>query len=778
MGIQGMTNWKFSAFLTIALMLVAGLFSTTAAANDGHGKMTVAVSEGDNFQNQVGTLGDANYRPGILFANEPGYTLTFTYVASKNMQDGKIEITIPGDDWKIPFNTAANSDSIRASQTGVIAENKGLNLYVKGTKNSSKNDSNELIEITKSGDNVTKLVITLKGASWNATADNNETLTLTITTVTSAIPRSLYVPAVGYPYREYTFTTKSMAKGGTLRRLVIPADDPATDPDESDVDPQPKINVGNVKSGKGKITVSPIVYQSETDRNIQLVFEAAGPMYDVPASAGTAIDSKIVITIPGGLGTKPSTGNFPIAPAPQINTANGDEFVSVSRVTGTVQFTNPNQRILPDTAASTVTVDTTRIEYGAKIYVSYRKVDVNPELGNAINFTATAASGTNTGETVTFAPDGTAGKEHVRRIAGSGTITISDGSDDIVAMGSKPDLTFKYTAATTLTDVAMTISQPDEGATGWTDLELVTGAANKYENNYVTTSGGGNVAFTISDDDNINLTGLDLNKGASFTVKIERAQLTNTADPPVAFVADDYQWSATLATGDGNGLTGPTLYIVNVNDDVDFDILNVGNTAVEPLPHYPAAKEQNVRFRFAISTPIKGGGLRFNIPSGWRAPSHTDVKGKARVKLVNPPGATGALVDKYGPDDNVTFTTSGNQISVKIKTLNGTVANPVNVDIQYGAGDYPGMVQVKAQADLEIIGHFSTGVTSTYYPADSPVLMRIGNVEAGSGTAMITSPSSHQVEAGSKKNTIKIQFKAAGTMDGGTVRLGTPLGVG
>ena len=37
MGNQGMTNWKFSTFLAIALMLVAGLFSTTAMAADGDG---------------------------------------------------------------------------------------------------------------------------------------------------------------------------------------------------------------------------------------------------------------------------------------------------------------------------------------------------------------------------------------------------------------------------------------------------------------------------------------------------------------------------------------------------------------------------------------------------------------------------------------------------------------------------------------------------------------------------------------------------------------------
>ena len=51
MGNQGMTNWKFSAFLAIALMLIAGLFSSTAmaasAANDGQGTITVTATGSD-----------------------------------------------------------------------------------------------------------------------------------------------------------------------------------------------------------------------------------------------------------------------------------------------------------------------------------------------------------------------------------------------------------------------------------------------------------------------------------------------------------------------------------------------------------------------------------------------------------------------------------------------------------------------------------------------------------------------------------------------------------
>ena len=46
MGNQGMTNWKFSAFFAIALILVAGMFASTAIAADGDG--TVACKWDDD----------------------------------------------------------------------------------------------------------------------------------------------------------------------------------------------------------------------------------------------------------------------------------------------------------------------------------------------------------------------------------------------------------------------------------------------------------------------------------------------------------------------------------------------------------------------------------------------------------------------------------------------------------------------------------------------------------------------------------------------------------
>ena len=44
MGNQGTTNWKFTAFLAMSLMLVAGLFSNAAIAGNGDGMITVGWS--------------------------------------------------------------------------------------------------------------------------------------------------------------------------------------------------------------------------------------------------------------------------------------------------------------------------------------------------------------------------------------------------------------------------------------------------------------------------------------------------------------------------------------------------------------------------------------------------------------------------------------------------------------------------------------------------------------------------------------------------------------
>ena len=99
-------------------------------------------------------------------------------------------------------------------------------------------------------------------------------------------------------------------------------------------------------------------------------------------------------------------------------------------------------------------------------------------------------------------------------------------------------------------------------------------------------------------------------------------------------------WATTLNGNYVVGDTGtPALYVVD-NDRSQAAFTIVG----DPLPHYPAASEQNIQFQFELFTPIKDGSVRFNIPStnGWKAPSHTDdgakAGKKARVKLVTDAG--------------------------------------------------------------------------------------------------------------------------------------------
>ena len=102
-----------------------------------------------------------------------------------------------------------------------------------------------------------------------------------------------------------------MVKGGDLRPLVIP--DTGEDAGRN---PQPKVRVGNVRSGAGTAAISPTVYQNETDRNIEIVFTAAGPMYDYELD-GDDINSRIVIGIPPGLAQqRPRTRSLQ-APAPK-----------------------------------------------------------------------------------------------------------------------------------------------------------------------------------------------------------------------------------------------------------------------------------------------------------------------------------------------------------------------------------------------------------------------------------------------------------------------------
>ena len=290
MGNQGMTNWKFTAFLTITLMLVAGMFSNAAMASDGQGTMVITTitpggdaAAGNATQIEAGTAAAPDATPptpaipAILSANGNGLSLVFTYSVAVpaggsaiNMDGGLVEIAIPSG-WTVPHASVTADDGAALIATDAEGD-----------------DALKRIVLTKSGDNATAVGIKLTGDEWSVAAGETATLTITLASVTTATPSSLYVPSGAHPYREYTFRTRSMAKDGSLRSLVVA---------DNGLNPQPRLRVGVVTAGKGQLDVSPIVYQSEMDRNISLVFTAQGPMYDYTDN-GTEVNSTIAITIP------------------------------------------------------------------------------------------------------------------------------------------------------------------------------------------------------------------------------------------------------------------------------------------------------------------------------------------------------------------------------------------------------------------------------------------------------------------------------------------------
>ena len=192
------------------------------------------------------------------------------------------------------------------------------------------------------------------------------------------------------------------------------------------------------------------------------------------------------------------------------------------------------------------------------------------------------------------------------------------------------------------------------------------------------------------------------------------------------------------------------------------------------LSAFPAASKHSMEFTFtAEDTPIYDGAVWFTIPTGWDPAVETDATDVAgRVTAtISQDASTFTDVHK----DNLTV--GNGKITVTIKEL----AEDGVVRIVYGRnpGKRPA-VQNTAQNDLRIIGNYRVGKASRAFPsrASGTVEIDITNAAAGSGFATITAAgTNHQVRAGSEDNTITVIFTAAGTMDGGRVKLSLPIAV-
>ena len=188
MGNQGMTNWKFSAFLAIALMLIAGLFTNAAMAADGDGAVTgtatattlfypAGATEGQSLE-FIYTVDDANSTDVDGVGGVEPDELT--------MEGGLFQLDIPRD-WIVDKSiiTVTEDGSVIIYRKGVDFNSNGdtADDDVDKDPNTGDDDAVARVTINTIGDNVSSVVVNLDDA-W---ADGS-TLTILFGKVTVPNP--------------------------------------------------------------------------------------------------------------------------------------------------------------------------------------------------------------------------------------------------------------------------------------------------------------------------------------------------------------------------------------------------------------------------------------------------------------------------------------------------------------------------------------------------------------------------------------------------------------
>ena len=398
MGNQGMTNWKFSAFFAIALMLVAGLFSTTAMAADGDGSIVITTPGAGQEAGQAGNLEAGSVLTQLVFR--------YTHIEADNMAGGLLQIAIP-DKWGF---AAADADNLNA------------------------------------GDATDPAVLSADKKTVTIPIPSTQTVDITLTRVTVPTPPRLTDGDKENRRELYTFTTKSRTRSGRLRNLNPTTEIP---------DPQPVISVGNIANNKGTVTIDPgEIYETynesgdsaidEGARRITITFTATGPMWNstmtlaIPAEldeidpdAKSGDSGHIRVLNRGGsdISYTPVAGRSVLIDIEEMDRGQGVEIIyysEVNRLTANVPATGTGSPFTLRTVTGFTAPST--LADGAKI---------------------------GTGDADPFAETG-----RLLRKAGSGTMMVSPMYVEI-GSGLK-DFTLTYEAKTKLRNATLRITVPAE----------------------------------------------------------------------------------------------------------------------------------------------------------------------------------------------------------------------------------------------------------------------------------------------------------------------------
>ena len=805
MGNQGMTNWKFSAFFAIALILIAGVFASTAIATDGAGTIEVIWDPDEDspagdkldIQDISGDAADEDTDPLDSASVENEVKFTYTVPAAVDMSGGSFRLVIPSG-FTVSKGLVTVSDGTNVIYD-TIRDGKADSAADPAGPQEDDNDSDP----NTTGDQVARdrvKILPVSGAtisSIEVTLAAGKEITIQFSLVTAPVPSRL--PFVTDTtdarrrYEEYQFTAYSKKKGGTLTRLK-PVDDPETaDVDESAENPQPFVRVGNAASGTGAVTVTPTdSYEKETGRDYRITYTAAGPMYNsvirisvpdalIPDTTHASDDSSALVT--GDIVDRDAdnqaafiASNLTVSQRGGVNFGEDPAFTTASEEDRDRYVNKAVVAAATDNGAGTITIFIDDMGKGDQVRLFYENITVRTPMKDANRitektyqafevFTDTDEGGfasSDLGFAAARRVGDPAGKVHP--VIGSGTVTIEPSA---VNINVTRDYTVSYTAKTALTDAWLVVNLPPavdtERAFKSVAADGVVSDLTGFTATRVREDGTLNYGY-IPPEDNQTIFGTDseaikwefsLSRGSTFRRTIRRMRATNDANV--------YQWGVHLLTGDplavvpdaeADSAIDTPLYVLQADDDPDApDVTFVITDG--PDTFSAAAIDQTIAFTFtALSTPIKDGNVSFSIPSGWSPPTKTnDVAGDVTV--------SGEGLDSSDPPaalDDADIRISGMEVTINI----GSLAKGGTVVVTYTKG----MIQRNADEEVEINSYFKPG-KSLPERVSTVETVTITNVDSGSGTATI-SPTS--VEAGSTDNKLTVRFSAQGSMDGGHVR--------
>ena len=785
MGNQGMTNWKLTTLFAVSLILIAGLFSNAAIAaeGDGDGTITVGWGPGGDSPNLPVNSIDASDPTPPLTAGAVERGLKFTYVTTKNMAEGAVEIRLNGWAMGKIADDADDKDSRGKFKFVTVSATvrRGSPVSIYTTTASVLTEPEDPVK-TSLGSVTTftadKIVVKL-GTHWS----NGGTLTITLGDVTVPIPgRLYYYEGDTYPYTSYEFLTKSNAKDGAPTVLTSIGDEGAP------VDAQPRVRVGSIEAGKGTATVNKgAVYQGDTE-TFEVTFTAAGPMYDdrVGRDDGTATDHNagIRITVPTNLRTivRDHDGMDDTPDQPVLLTEDDFSFSD----TGSIR---PDG--VPAYASGVITIDVDRMDEEDTITVEFMAT-VNAPPGNDNNFIVS----TRTRSRDDFVLLSEIKDEEGVVITALSYTKDSSGrmviSPNPVEAGSKHTFELTYIAAAALGDEDNNVGNDALNV----QLRILIPSGITLPDNFdpdstafVTGPSKGSIISELNDDTSVPAYARRIAWDITHLAR-EESFTTTIKDLTVPEEAGTYPWTTAVSVGsvlsswsvetavtdtDTAGTT-PNLFVYQKPDVTDDEGDDAVIFEIDGDTTFTAgSKQDSIKFKFtADDTPIKGGAVWVDVPYTWTRPvgdTDGDNDGEVTAQLMQDlddvndtidVDVEGEIVDVSKDDISAGYNTL---VEVSDLRAGGTVV------ITYSRVE----VQESAEDGVRIYGHFNPSSTFNRVLAGIEEV-DVVNAEDGTGTAEITS--SDTVTAGSAGNKIVIQYKAVGTMDGGAVSLRIPSGWG